>query len=115
MGLKDKEFYTCVKQFAQKNCCYLIGGKYCPDAKVQEGHALYVEESTKTSVVKKIAFLRDSYHFKDGDKTFKFHVFRNRSNRTRDLEHYGPPQVKCRLLISSIFDVRYFQHFSEML
>ena len=27
----------------------------------------------------------------------------------------GPTQVKCRLLISSIFDVMNFQHFSEML
>ena len=28
---------------------------------------------------------------------------------------YGYPQVKCRLLISSIFDAMNFQHFSEML
>ena len=28
---------------------------------------------------------------------------------------YGSPQVKCRLLISSIFDAMNFQHFSEML
>ena len=27
----------------------------------------------------------------------------------------GPPQVKCRLLISSIFYVMNFQHFLEML
>ena len=27
----------------------------------------------------------------------------------------GPPQVKCRLLISSIFDTMNFQHFLEML
>ena len=27
----------------------------------------------------------------------------------------GPPQVKCRLLISSIFDAMNFQHFLEML
>ena len=26
----------------------------------------------------------------------------------------GPPQVKCRLLISNIFYVLNFQHFSEM-
>ena len=26
----------------------------------------------------------------------------------------GPPQVKCRLLISSIFYVMHFRHFSEM-
>ena len=29
--------------------------------------------------------------------------------------HIGPTQVKCRLLISSIFDAMNFQHFSEML
>ena len=29
--------------------------------------------------------------------------------------HIGPPQVKCRLLISSIFDAMNFQHFLEML
>ena len=29
--------------------------------------------------------------------------------------HYGPPQVKCQLLISSIFDAMNFQHFLEML
>ena len=30
--------------------------------------------------------------------------------------HYlGPPQVKCRLLISSIFDAMNFQHFLEKL
>ena len=28
---------------------------------------------------------------------------------------YGPPQVKCRLLSSSIFDAMNFQHFLEML
>ena len=28
---------------------------------------------------------------------------------------YGPTQVKCRLLISSIFDAMNFQHFLEML
>ena len=28
---------------------------------------------------------------------------------------YGSPQVKCRLLISSIFDAMNFQHFLEML
>ena len=28
---------------------------------------------------------------------------------------YGPTQVKCRLLISSIFDAMNFQHFYEML
>ena len=28
---------------------------------------------------------------------------------------YGPTQVKCRLLISSIFDAMNFQHFPEML
>ena len=27
----------------------------------------------------------------------------------------GPPQVKCQLLISSIFDAMNFQHFWEML
>ena len=31
------------------------------------------------------------------------------------LEHYGPTQVKCRLLISSIFDAMNFHHFLEML
>ena len=39
-----------------------------------------MEESTKTSVVEKITFLRDSYHFKDGDKTFVFHLFRNHNH-----------------------------------
>ena len=29
--------------------------------------------------------------------------------------HYGPTQVKCWLLISSIFDAMNFQHFLEML
>ena len=28
---------------------------------------------------------------------------------------YGPTQVKCQLLISSIFDAMNLQHFSEML
>ena len=28
--------------------------------------------------------------------------------------HIGPPQVKCRLLISSIFNVMNLRHFSEM-
>ena len=28
--------------------------------------------------------------------------------------YIGPPQVKCQLLISSIFDAMNFQHFSEM-
>ena len=30
-----------------------------------------------------------------------------------DDEAFGPPQVKCRLKISSIFDAMNFQHFSE--
>ena len=37
---------------------------------------------------------------------------------TKDLigwTHYGPTQVKCRLLISSIFDAMNFQHFLKML
>ena len=29
--------------------------------------------------------------------------------------YLGPPQVKCRLLISSIFDAMNFQHFSEFI
>ena len=29
-------------------------------------------------------------------------------------EHLGPPQVKSRLLISSIFYIMNFRHFSEM-
>ena len=29
--------------------------------------------------------------------------------------YYGPTQVKCRLLITIIFDAMNFQHFSEML
>ena len=33
----------------------------------------------------------------------------------RQKEYYGPTQVKCRLLISSIFDAMNFQHFLEML
>ena len=31
------------------------------------------------------------------------------------LNHIGPPQFKCRLLSSSIFDAMNFQHFSEKL
>ena len=29
--------------------------------------------------------------------------------------HYDPPQVKCQLLISSIFDAMNFQHFLGMM
>ena len=35
--------------------------------------------------------------------------------RNVENEYISPTQVKCRLLISSIFDAMNFQHFSEML
>ena len=31
------------------------------------------------------------------------------------IQDYGPPQVKCQLIISSIFYAMNFRHFSEML
>ena len=31
------------------------------------------------------------------------------------VRNYGPTQVKCRLLISSIFEAMIYQHFSKML